>query len=313
MSVICPHVCPCSLLPVPSGFSQALLESFQSFTGIKSSKVKEELWSRKKFSWEGKRETQALTTQAESKAKAGSLWADRHFSVCLQSQNLPCCSFFFKMLCINNEKYVLFSSLAFSHVPAFFTFSIAKSYFAETADCTDLCACACARTCIHTCNHNHQFLDSSLFIASAPSPSFIYLCLNLKCPCQLLLMERSLHYFSVIKKAIKLTWKAPSSSQIFHCRHNPAHYVLYRKILPPNSKYPKQPPHKHLVCFSEKEWKNLLHTCCLHHSQPPKTPVLRGCPKMQAGWRTEHFWRVHFPWLRWLYCIRVTGEPAGCC
>lgn len=58
MSVICPHVCPCSLLPVPSGFSQALLESFQSFTGIKSSKVKEELWSRKKFSWEGKRETQ---------------------------------------------------------------------------------------------------------------------------------------------------------------------------------------------------------------------------------------------------------------
>lgn len=125
--------------------------------------------------------------------------------LCFQSQNLPCCSFFFKMVCINNENNVLFSPRSSPHVPEFFAFSIAKSYLAEDVNCTDFCACAWTHTCVHTGTHNHLFWDSCLFIANSPFPSFIYLCLHLECPCQLLLMERSPHYFSVIKKAIKLT------------------------------------------------------------------------------------------------------------
>lgn len=169
-------------------------------------------------------------------------------------------------------------------MPAFFDFSIAKCYLAEDISCTNLCACACTRTCIHTRTRNYLFLGSYLFIANSPSSSsFSYLYLNLKCPSQLPLKETSLHYFSIIRKAIKLTWKVPGSSQIFHCRHNLGHFVLYHQVLPTNSKYPKQPPHKYPACFSEEDWKNVFHTCSLHCLGPPKNLLLRVCPKIQTG------------------------------
>lgn len=64
----------------------------------------------------------------------------------------------------------------------------------------------CVRMYVYTHMHyKHQFFNFCLFIANSPSLSSIYLCLGLQYPYQLLLMEISLHYFSIIKEVTKPT------------------------------------------------------------------------------------------------------------
>lgn len=194
MSVICPHVCPCSLLPVPSGFSQAQLDSFQSFTGMKSLKKtrsfdQERSLARKEKGkhkhWQLRRKPRRKQVHYERTDVSMSACKAKTFPAALSSSKQSALTMKI-MFCFHLWFSPCGSSLCF--------FNCKKLFCRRRQLYWPLCLC------MHMYVYPPPSALGLLLIHSQFSLPLLYLCLNLNCPCQLLLMERSLHYFSFIKK-----------------------------------------------------------------------------------------------------------------